>query len=153
LGLLDASGPQDPEMMGALAFLRAGMRDHAEETMRSIADRHTDRAFPRLVLAHLSMAAGRTGEAAQELAAAAVAEPANVPARLFLSRALFAAGRLPSALAVNRDVLQLAPGSREAASDRCALLLASGDESSAEPFCVTAAADPALGEARANLGL
>jgi spermidine synthase len=153
LGLFEAEGIQDPELLHALAFLRAGMRRPALDAVRAVAARHPREALPRMILAHLAMAQGHAGEAAAALADAVAAEPGNARARLFLARALFAAGRLPSALAVNDDVRRLDPDSVDAVSDACAMRLAAGDDQAAAPFCERAAAEGSIAEALANLGV
>jgi Flp pilus assembly protein TadD len=81
-------------------------------------------------------------------------EPDEPRARLFLARALYAAGRLEEALGHNALASRLDPGLAEAHSDRCAMLLAAGDVPSAEASCLSAAGlDPGLAEAHANLGV
>ncbi|MGH9869474.1 MAG: fused MFS/spermidine synthase [Candidatus Polarisedimenticolia bacterium] len=154
LGLFEASGPRDPDLLRALSYLRAGMTDHAYDAVKSVAERLPADPLPRLILAHLAMSRGRMGEASEALAEAAAADPSNARPRLFLSRALFAAGKLPAALQVNQDVLRLKPDLPGAASDRCAMLMAAGDDAAAAPWCARAVeADPLLAEAHANAGL
>jgi tetratricopeptide (TPR) repeat protein len=155
LGLLEVSrGGADPAFTAAVSYLRAGMKEHALQTVRDLARRRPSEKLPRVLLAHLAMSAGLIGESVRELEAAAAIDPEDARLRLFLSRALFASGNLPTALARNAEAIRLAPALAEAASDRCAMLMAAGDAASAEAACREAVAlDGGLAEAHANLGL
>ncbi|HEY3174974.1 MAG TPA: tetratricopeptide repeat protein [Candidatus Polarisedimenticolia bacterium] len=159
IGLLSGGlSGADPDLLRAASYLRAGMKEHAMETLRALVLRRPTERTPRLMLAHLLMsfaAAGRpdAAEAAiLELRAAVTLEPGDGRARLLLSRALFAAGLSEDALLENRRIP--APISAEAASDRCAMLLAVADDASAEAYCLEAISmDSDLAEAHGNLGV
>ena len=151
---LDRIRPIDAGMHQALGYLRAGMSRHALQLLTTLARERPGDELPHIVLAHLAMSDGATGDAVNALERAVALAPERVASRLYLSRALFAAGRIGEALRHNEAAIRLAPTSAEAFSDRCAMLLRLDDEPSAEAACRDALVlDPDLASAHANLGL
>lgn len=157
LGLLQASRAPDTDLMRAVSFLRAGMRAHALEILRSSSLRHPSERLTHLLLGYLYMSAqgsDSAGRAIRELQAAVEIDPDEPRGRLYLARALYAVGRLDAALAENLAASRLDPSLAEPFNDRCAMLLAADDVASAEASCLEALSrDPSLAEAHANLGV
>ncbi len=153
LGLL-SGGAADLDLLQAIGYLRAGMKRHAFEAVSELALQRPADRLPHLLLAHLSMSAGRMEDAVRELEAAVALDAEEPSLRLFLSRALYASGDVPAALLHNIEASRLAPALAEPHSDRCAMLVTLGDLPSAEAACREAIdRDADLSQAHANLGV